>query len=225
MPQPSRARGRAPTERSRAPRTCRVADDGAEHARDVARRKADGELLRLAALLARLGHDVLVQRLHDVLKRGKLHHRVRDLAAPQRHERLEQRARALGADELGHAVCEALGKAGARLHRHLDCLEGRERDVGEELGRRRARQEDDGLVLGDQLLARHVRVRPAAWRGGCVRAGAGGWAHGRHAQAVAVPGATMHARARVATTSQPHTPSPPTPRTHSHAAAPNQLTS
>lgn len=63
-----------------------------EHTCDVASGEGDAELLGLVALRLGLGHDILVQRVDDVLESRELHHRVGDLAAPQRHKRLEEAA-------------------------------------------------------------------------------------------------------------------------------------
>ena len=46
------------------------------------------ELLSLRAFGPRLGHDVLVENLNGALEAGELGHRVRDLTAPQRPDRL-----------------------------------------------------------------------------------------------------------------------------------------
>lgn len=63
-----------------------------EHTCDVAGGEGDAELLGLVALRLGLGHDILVQRVDDILEGRELHHRVGDLAAPQRHKRLEEAA-------------------------------------------------------------------------------------------------------------------------------------
>ena len=169
----------------------------------------------------------LVQRLHHVFKRAKLHHGVGDLAPPQRGEPLEQTADALVGDELGEAVGQALGKARHSLHLdlrtcgkegrervggwgqlrppqpgwtcdtprrgswhllpqceaprlppppsavHLDGLKGAQRNVGDELGRGRARQIDQ-VLRGVGRGAGRTRVcalRASARGAGCVRAG------------------------------------------------------
>jgi hypothetical protein len=56
-------------------------------------------------------------------------------------------------------VCVCVFRGGEGAAPHLDGLEGAQRNVGEELGRGRARQVDQRLVLGEQLLARRVGVR------------------------------------------------------------------
>ena len=190
----------------------RVGHDGAEDARDVARGKRHAQLLRLAALRLGLGHHILVQRLHHVLKGAcgagqggglragasvggaclpaccdgwqratlrccrprlegpstaassvnrhaawplkaglpaaseaassahtELHHRVRDLTAPQRRDALKQPAHALLLHKLGQAVGEAARVPRHRLH--LDLQAGREGGDGQA-----ARQEGGGRV-------------------------------------------------------------------------------
>ena len=104
---------------------------------------------------------------HDrVLERSKLHHRVRDLPAPQRRQALVQAAHPLGRDELGHPVGEAPGEPRHGLHLDLHGLEGAEADVGEELGGGRAGEEDEGLVLGGVLGADGVGVGPVGRKEG-----------------------------------------------------------
>ena len=78
-----------------------VGDDGAEDASDVAGGEGHHQLLRLAALGPRLGHHVLVERLHRALEARELHHGVGDLAAPQRHQRLVEPVEPLGSPQLG----------------------------------------------------------------------------------------------------------------------------
>ena len=105
---------------------------------------------------------------HDrVLERGKLHHRVRDLPAPQRRQALVEPAHPLGRDELWHPVGQAAREPGHGLDLDLDGLEGAQADVGEELGRGGPGEEDEGLVLGGVLGADGVGVGPG-WeeRGG-----------------------------------------------------------
>lgn len=75
---------------------------------------------------------------------------------------------------------------------HLDSLHGAQRDVGKELCRRRARQEDQVLVLLGGLGASHVRVGPAG-RGAppaTPQSACGGSRRG----AAAAPRALQHAR-------------------------------
>ena len=61
----------------------RMADYGTEDTGDVAGAECDGELLAFGALLARLGHHMLVDQLDGSLEARELHHRVRNLTSPQ----------------------------------------------------------------------------------------------------------------------------------------------
>ena len=84
------------------------------------------------------------------------------LARPEGDERAEGVARlrleaAHLAERGEHGDGE--GARGARLDLDLSHLERAERDVGEDLGARGAREPDGGLVLGSQLLPGEVHVR------------------------------------------------------------------
>ena len=69
-------------------RVGRMADDGTEHASDVAGTKRDGKLRWFPELVSRDGDHVLVEELHSALKGCKLHHGVGNLAQPQRGKTL-----------------------------------------------------------------------------------------------------------------------------------------
>ena len=71
----------------------RMRDDGAEDTSDVASGECDDQLFLLAALVSRFGDDVLVQRLECALEARELHHRVRNLSAPQWHKTFVETAR------------------------------------------------------------------------------------------------------------------------------------
>ena len=68
-------------------------DDGAEDTSDVASGECDDQLFLLAALVSRFGDDVLVQRLECALEARELHHRVRNLSAPQWHKTFVETAK------------------------------------------------------------------------------------------------------------------------------------
>ena len=56
-----------------------VRDDGADDTGQVTGRERDAELRRFAVCVLRLGKDVRVEVLHDLLEAEELGHRVRDL--------------------------------------------------------------------------------------------------------------------------------------------------
>ncbi|SPQ18623.1 ddd244d6-febd-4300-8f52-46a01bd2d091 [Thermothielavioides terrestris] len=137
----------------------RVRHDGAQDAGQVAADEGHARLRGFAVVVLAAGEPV-VDHLDDGLERGELHHGVGDLAAPQRVEALVQPADALGRRDLADAVHRALVlRRDGRLHAHLDRLERAQRDVRQELGRRRRRQVQPRLVLVRRLRARQVRVR------------------------------------------------------------------
>lgn len=62
-----------------------MGDDGAEDAGQVASGEGDSGLGALA-VVGFLAGEAVVDHLNDSLKRGELHHRVRNLTAPERVE-------------------------------------------------------------------------------------------------------------------------------------------
>ena len=110
----------------------RMRDDGAEDSSNVTSSEGDDQLLRLAALGARLRHHILVDGLHSPLETGKLHHGVGDLSAPERDERLVEAVESLLLEN-ERSCCPESGGEGARrrgLHSHLqrERVERRERE-------------------------------------------------------------------------------------------------
>lgn len=143
-------------------RVRRVGHDGADDTGEVTRREGDAELGGLAVRLLGGGEDVAVEHLDDVLEEEELGHCVRDLARPEGDERAEGVAR-LRLCPAHLLKCGAHGDGerarGARLDLDLRHLERAERDVGEELSGRGAREPDGALVVLRRLLAGEVHVR------------------------------------------------------------------
>ena len=139
----------------------RVRHQRAEHTGDVARRERHRQLRRLAVRLARLRQQEAVEQTHDVLERRELHHRVRDLTAPQRHDALPQRLHALSRRDLLHRRTQLVREVhlhGTRLDAHLRRLHRTQEDIRKELRRRRRSQVDRVLVAARSLLTHHVDV-------------------------------------------------------------------
>ena len=132
--------------------------DGAEDAGDVSGDESDAQLLGLVALIAGLGHDVLVERLDGLLEAGELHHGVRDLPHPQRRQSLVEAPQAFALHDDGDGFAEGLGEARLGLDADFDGLEGRQADVGEELGRSRGDEIERSTVEIGVLLADHTAV-------------------------------------------------------------------
>ena len=76
----------------------RVRDDGAEDSRDVTCGRRHSELLELVVALLGLA-ELLINRCDGGLERPELHHRVGDLTAPERRERLEEAVHEMGVSE------------------------------------------------------------------------------------------------------------------------------
>ncbi|EPY36610.1 solute carrier family 25 (mitochondrial phosphate transporter), member 3 [Strigomonas culicis] len=137
-----------------------VRHDGADDAGDVAGGEGDAELRGLAIVALGLREDVLVEHADNALEEVELGHRVGDLAAPERHEGLVREAGGGVGAHGGHGG-EHFGGEGAlgrRLDLHLHHLERAETHIREELGRGRAREPDEALVLLGVLLTGEVRV-------------------------------------------------------------------
>jgi len=125
----------------------RVGNDGAEDTSNVTGQETDAELLGLGALGLRLGHDVLVEGNHGVLKAGELHHSVWDLSAPEWSETLVQTSISFCGHKLRETITESLGETWNSLDLHLDGFERTEHDISEELGTGGTGQEHESLVL------------------------------------------------------------------------------
>ncbi len=133
-------------------------DNGAEDAREVARGEGDARLRGLGVVGLGAG-QARVHHLDNRLERGKLHHGVGDLAAPERVDALVQPGGALLGHDLADAVKGALVRVrDGALGADLDGLKGAERNVGEELGRRGRGEVEARLVLGGGLGPREVGV-------------------------------------------------------------------
>lgn len=148
----------------------RAQDAGQVPAREGHRRLRALVVVRLAA------RQRLVDLLHDRLKRRKLHHRVRDLPAPQGIETLEEATsgqhHAASSVDGRSSPCRALlssdgcdpgeGSGGERrdggLHPHLDGLERAERDIRNKLRRCAGGQVQRGLPAVGSLLSDDVAV-------------------------------------------------------------------
>ena len=132
--------------------------DGAEDAGDVTGDESDAQLFHLVALRSRFGHDVLVQRLDSLLEAGELHHGVRDLTHPQRRQPFVEAPQAFGLHDDGNGGPEGLREAGLRLDADFDGLEGRQSDVGENLGGSRRDEVQGRTVEVGVLFADHITV-------------------------------------------------------------------
>ena len=139
----------------------RMRHQRAEHTRNVARSERHRQLRRLAVRLARLRQQEAVEQTHDVLERGELHHRVRDLTAPQRHQTLPQSTHALSTRDLadsGHQLVGEVHLGRTRLDTHLGRLHRALEDIREDLSGRRSGQVDRVLVVLGSLLSHQVDV-------------------------------------------------------------------
>lgn len=123
-----------------------MTDDRTSDTGDVPAQETHPSLLQRVVALLRLPQrrvDVVDRRL----KRRKLHHRVRDLPAPQRVQPLVQAPNALLRRHLAPPFPQrARERRNRRLHPHFDRLKGTQCEIGEELCRRRRREVDDRLV-------------------------------------------------------------------------------
>ena len=139
----------------------RMRHQRAEHTGDVARGERHRQLRRLAVRLTRLRQQEAVEQTHDVLERRELHHRVRNLTAPQRHQTLPQRLHTLSTGDLAnsrHQLVREVHLRRARLNAHLGGLHRAQEDISNELGRGRSSQVHGVLVVLGSLLSHQVDV-------------------------------------------------------------------
>jgi len=136
----------------------RVGYDGTENTSDVTSCECDHQLFGLVALSAGFGHDKLVEGLHSALKAGKLHHGVRDLSAPQRHQALVKPVDSLLVQDSGESFSKCGAPPGLGLDPNLHGLQGAEGDVGEEFGRGTGSQVKGGSPQEGIFLSNHASV-------------------------------------------------------------------
>ena len=132
----------------------RVTDDGTSDTGNIPTQETHpGLLQRVVALLwfSQRGVDVIDRRL----KGGELHHCIWNLPAPERVETLVQPSDTLLRRHLAPSLPQRAGEwRNRRLHPYLDRLQRTQRDVREELRRRRRREVDDRFVgVGEHLVA------------------------------------------------------------------------
>lgn len=136
-------------------------NDRTDHTRQITRRKRNTQLRRFRIAALRLGEDVLVEQVDDILKEEELGHRVRDLPRPERDERAEGEAGlCLHEVHLRERGAEGDGERsrGRGLDPDFGHLEGTEGDVGEDFGGGGAGEPDRAFVFLRGLFAGEVHV-------------------------------------------------------------------
>uniref|UniRef100_A0A2M4D0Q7 Putative secreted protein n=1 Tax=Anopheles darlingi TaxID=43151 RepID=A0A2M4D0Q7_ANODA len=100
----------------------RMGNDGTEHTGNVTGSKRHHQLLTLRALVTWLRYDVLVEQLDRFLEAGELHHRVRDLTAPQGHQTLVESGYTFLTQHFRHRLAHRVSIAWHGLDLHLGSL-------------------------------------------------------------------------------------------------------
>lgn len=130
-----------------------MADDRTPNPRNVTPQKAHPRLLQRIVILLPLPQRLVYLR-HRLLKRRKLHHRIRDLPPPQRLQPFVQPRHPFLAHHLPPPFPQTprIRRQG-RLHPHLDRLKRTQRHVRQKLRARRRAQVDERLVrVGEEPL-------------------------------------------------------------------------
>ena len=132
----------------------RVTDDGTSNPRNIPTQETHPGLLQgVVALLwfPQRRVDVIDRRL----KGREFHHCVWDLPAPKRVQTLVQSSDTLLCRHLAPSLPQRASEGrNRRLHPYLDRLQRTQRDVRQELCRRRRREIDDGFVgVREHLIA------------------------------------------------------------------------
>lgn len=111
---------------------CGVRDDSTKNTGQVTSSEGDTGLRSLAVVIL-LSRQTSIDHLNDSFKRGKLHHGIRDLTAPEGIKTFVETSIAFLCSDFAESIkSSGVGVRRASLHSNLDSFHGAEGNVGEE---------------------------------------------------------------------------------------------